>query len=1158
MKRLRSSDDLHSYGEKGVLKDWGRREDEAAPQRSSSSLHRSSYYRSSDSGRKVLSSSTSRYDRLEDERESSKLIRKRPDYDLENYDRRKSYDRHKDGNGNGNGNDRGILSSSPRAGYGMDQMYRSQSFSAPRRDFPKGFRSERDRPKREGIGASWRRFGSGKDADDGARSGSEASRGTRVESKEVGKAKSPQGFRDAKSPAWSKDSGSERSRSVECKKSEEMQVESGGPSSEREEGELEPDPQPDVPAVKPVIEDKAAIDRPQPEKQLHNETRVENKVSLDKVSFSSVEKGNMSKVDSCEDQAEDGQSKEAEDVVSQNGDLPDCRDTSFRGAGGNRDDNDAKGENGGGDHVRDDGREGCLEEVADSTCDEKLSTLQEQQEDRIVNNQVKADDVEVAGSVQETCKSELPTTERTAPSMKDKGKCVALLPSDGILFTENLEVDNKPRDLTESRDTEMEGPSTRGFQFFSTDPIKKPEKVEQSTHSKPKDDKLALELSLSLPNVLLPIGSQRQAPGSPSHARSVQSFASSFRTNSDGFTASMSFSGSQQFTHNPSCSLTHNALDYEKSVGSKPLFQGVDWKALSLDETKNKEGSTYQGMSSRENVLHQQSQVSQGNSSGQAALQNMRVTGGSSKMLIGLERQLSSKQLSGAQGFGPYENGLEYSKDSRQSLTEKDSGSLQRNNGRDGKDQELGVGSDLAESIVTMIVSEPIHTMARRFNDMNAKHVPSIKEFARDIISNPGKQWQLSALQKALQKRSDITLDMLLNANRTQLEILVALKTGLREFVLQKDDIASSDLAEIFLNMRCRNLNCRSLLPVDECDCKICSQRSDFCRDCMCLVCSKFDMASNTCSWVGCDVCLHWCHADCGLRESHIRNGRSASGAQGTTEMQFYCVACDHPSEMFGFVKEVFQNFVKEWTPENLSRELEYVRRIFYASEDVRGKQLHEIAVRMLSRLANRSDFQEAQNYIINFFTETNLERSGNVIESRKELPARKQEGSNGIAGSSHGAGWMKPVYPEKAPLLGDPVNLIHDYSTNKNDKYTVNMDIPKITQKEPIIDELESIVRIKHAEAKMFQARAEDARKESEALKRISVTKSERIEEEYTSRITKLRLAEAEEMRKQKVEELQALERAYQEYFNMKMRMETDIKDLLLKMEATRRNLTT
>lgn len=302
-------------------------------------------------------------------------------------------------------------------------------------------------------------------------------------------------------------------------------------------------------------------------------------------------------------------------------------------------------------------------------------------------------------------------------------------------------------------------------------------------------------------------------------------------------------------------------------------------------------------------------------------------------------------------------------------MTEKHSGNFQRTNDQEGKEQVPMVGTDFAESIVTMIVSEPLNALARRFNDMNGKHVACVKEFVMDIVSNPSKSWQLSALQKALQKRQDLTLDMLLSAHRTQLEILVALKTGLQEFLLQKYDIPPSDLAEIFLNMRCKNLSCSSVLPVDECDCKICSQRNDFCRECMCLVCSKFDMASNTCSWVGCDVCLHWCHADCGLREAHIRNGCSASGAQGTTEMQFYCVACDHPSEMFGFVKEVFQNFVKEWTAENLSRELEYVRKIFSASEDVRGKQLHEIAVRMLSKLATRADLQEVQNHIVNFFT---------------------------------------------------------------------------------------------------------------------------------------------------------------------------------------------
>ena len=83
--------------------------------------------------------------------------------------------------------------------------------------------------------------------------------------------------------------------------------------------------------------------------------------------------------------------------------------------------------------------------------------------------------------------------------------------------------------------------------------------------------------------------------------------------------------------------------------------------------------------------------------------------------------------------------------------------------------------------------------------------------------------------------------------------------------------------------------------------------------------------------------------------------------------MQFHCVACDHPSEMFGFVKEVFQNFAKDWTAETLSKELEYVKRIFAASKDLRGKRLHEIAGQMLARLTNKADLPDVYNYIMAF-----------------------------------------------------------------------------------------------------------------------------------------------------------------------------------------------
>ncbi|CAA0808910.1 Protein OBERON 4 [Striga hermonthica] len=1026
MKRLKSSEDLHSYQEKkDAVKDWGRKE-EPGLQRASSSLQRSSsYYRSSESGRKVLSSSSLRYDRPEEVKESLKMARKRPDYDLESYERRKHYDRFRDGSG------RGVLSPSPKATYCMDQTYRSESFSGPRRDFPKGFRSERDRPKGDSIATSWRRFGGGKESDDGSRSGTESSRGSRMESKEVGKSRSPQGVTDVKSPAWSKDSGSELSKSVEGRKCDNMPVESGGPGSDREEGELEPDPQPHAALAEPAAEDRAAVCESLPQKKADDELPLEDSVLQERERFLSVDKGDARDGGSWDGQAECEITKDVEDDVGKNNDFVGCQATSFEKGGECGDENDMNDDTGGENNVVEARMGGSLEEDADSTCGDKL-LLQEQEEERGVDVEMEVRETVVAENVEITAGSEHPFNEKMSPILKDKGKGVALLPSDCLPLAETKsEAENKVWGLEKNGDVEIEGPSARGFQFFSADPVKKPEEVQHTTSNKPKDDKLALELSLSLPNVLLPIGAQSrgQAPGSPSHGRSMNSFASSFRTNSDGFTASMSFSGSQHFTHNPSCSLTHNAPDFEQSVKSKPLFQGVDWKALA-EENKNEEATAHQEMASRENVFVHRSQSTEGKSGGQALAQTTRVTGSSSKLPVALERQLSfNKHLSGAQSFGSYENGLNHCTERRQLMTEKDTDSLQRQKGSNEKDHSIMIGSDFAESIVFMTVSEPLPIMCRRFSDMSGKQIASIKEFVLDIICNPAKQWQLNALQKALQKRSDVTLDMLVNAHSTQLEILVALKTGLREFLLQKNDIPTSDLAEIFLNMRCRNLNCKSVLPVDECDCKICSRMSDFCRECMCLVCSKFDMASNTCSWVGCDVCLHWCHADCGLQESHIRNGKSAVGSQSSMEMQFYCVACGHPSEMFGFVKEVFQNFVKDWTTENLSRELEYVRRIFCASEDMRGKQLHDTATKMLSKLANRSDLQDIQNCIMNFFNESNHD-SIPSIEPRKEVPSRNHEASDGIG---IGAGWLKPVYPDKSPHFGLDVYKNDKYATRRN-----------------------------------------------------------------------------------------------------------------------------
>lgn len=1231
MKRLKSSDDISSYGDKGPSKDWGRRDEDVNLHRSLSS--RNVYYKS-DNGKKGLSSSSSRYDRLDDDRENSRSVRKRTDYDVEGYDRRKGYDRYRDGG------ERGIVSSSPRGGYSGDRIHRSESFSVPRREFPKGFRSERDRSRREGSVSSWRRFGGAKDVDEnGSRSGHDFARGSRLTSDDTGRVKSPggslgemgrpsswqsvrtpdhpQGLRDtkspscsrtarspscsrttarspscsknakssscsknAKSPPRSKDSGSEHSKSIEVKKSEDLPVESGN-NSEMEEGELEPDPEP-VPVVEQLAEEEAANGlKPNPE-EFSNDNLVKAKSSEDRDLLPEAKlqpsQGTLHK-----DKTETQVPEDTHNVVENVDNLSGSSNTSVHETI-----NDEVA-NGTTEVVKVANDQQCaLEnsmsaEKASKTVKGSCPSNYEQKDNKGLDLEVKTENIDfpvmIEGSGDKNVTSKVVLSlldDRIDQSFKDKGKSLAIMPS-----TDSL--DDVIRAEAESL---KEGPSPRGFQLFFVDPVKKASIAEKSSSSKLKDEQITtepLELSLSLPSVLYANNSENpvqatssqntvQAPSSPSHARSVQSFSSSFRTSSDAYTASLSFSGSQTFTHNPSCSLTNNSYDNcEKSVGSRPIFKGLDqvtpvaWQGQSSIETENKEKPMYQRILSNGNGLAHHSQMSQDIIIGRVVHLQHQAEEGSSKLPRGLDRQLSHNKPAGVQLMHPTEvrsptqsivshgTGPDYWNEKRQFTRDKVAGDVQ-----DEKQSFLGSGADFMEPIISMIISEPIHTAARKFNEMTRQAASRLKESIRDVILNPGKRSKLLDLQKALERRSDITLEILLQSHRAQLEVLVALKTGLQDFLQQNYEIASSDLAEIFLNLRCRNLTCRSPLPVDECDCRICVQKNGFCSACMCLVCSKFDMASNTCSWVGCDVCLHWCHADCGLRESYIRNGHSASKAQGTTEMQFHCVACRHPSEMFGFVKEVFQNFAKEWTAETLSKELNYVRKIFRASEDARGRQMHELATQMLTRLANKSDVQEVRSGIMALLARNDSSKSSCLIVPEYETIKKKQEeGTSIIAGSSQEPTWLKAVHSDKAPQLERPVSLLPSFDFETNEKNVGSSDLLRHARKESGFDELESIVRIKQAEANMFQSRADDARREAEGLKRIANAKNEKVEEEYTGRIRKLQLIEAEEIRRQKFVELQALEREHQEYFNMKTRMKTEIKDLLLKMEATKCNFT-
>ncbi|KAK8587822.1 hypothetical protein V6N12_022297 [Hibiscus sabdariffa] len=1210
MKRLRSSDDLDSY-EKNASKEWSQGQGQSRSSRSSCGFYYKPYSVSDSNARNknnlISSSSSSRYERAQsvadEDSGRDRMVRKRAEHDFESSDRRKlEFNRYREGGSN------------------SGTLRRSESFRGPRRDFPKGFRSERDRTRRE-SGSSWQRFGI-----------NEHRGNSKVYLREVRDVKSPSWSRDSliagrvvgearereemrrrrsfksksRSPTRSRNSGSEQSKGVdggggggEVKKSEDTLVE-GEPNSEKEEGEFDPEPQAkpqhesatepqaepqhelstgtqDKPqqelATEPQDEPQQELatepqDEPQPEIATESGVRSGGKECCRKETGN--DGGDMNSNVEVAEHVHKERGNERKCEVKVDDELQDCGKSLNGGADGNGDNMDDGEVEMQEEGVKVDGK--CEEDSSKDAVVQMSSCLEERSKvDKGIDLEMQVEECEaenfIKGDAEENGEHKINigvVEVSLGLNVKDTGKGVAVESANVIDSAENgVWAERKSKD----EDLDMEGPSTKGFELFSCSPVRRVVKEEKSGADKQKEEKLALEsldLSLSLPNVLLPIGAQHTdaVPGSPSHGRSVQSLTNTFCTNSDGFTASMSFSGSLSFYHNPSCSLTQNSNDNnEQSVHSRPIFQGVDqlsqgsWQSQS--QSRQKDVPMFQRILRNANGSFSQSSALQGITNSQAVqAQNIHSFEGSSKVPNGLERPLSYHKQNDArspsQSVRSHKNGSFFGYDKKQATREKHGGSLCRSGSQKEQEQLLIGGADFVKTMLCRMVFEPIHVMARKCHEMAGQSIACLKESTREIMLNAGKRGELRAYQEALQSRSDITLEMLLKCHRAQLEILVALKTGLSDYILVDNSVPSSDLAEVFLNLRCSNLMCRSSLPVDECDCKVCSKKNGFCSACMCLVCSKFDMASNTCSWVGCDVCLHWCHADCGLKDSHIRNGH------GAAEMQFHCVGCDHPSEMFGFVKEVFQNFANDWTLETFSKELEYVKRIFRGSKDMRGKQLHELADQMLVRLTIKSNLPEVFSQIMSFLTDSHSFKSGNATV----LFGKEQgQGINGIPGPSLDATRLKYVYSDKGAQLKSSSSLLPSFridQTDRPDKCSLEPELQRSAQKQLFLPELDSFVRIKQEEAKMYQTRADDARREAECLKRIAIAKDEKIEEEYRSRVMKLRLADVEATHKQKFEEFQSLERVYRQYYAMKTRMEADVKDLLLKMEATRRNLGT
>lgn len=467
-------------------------------------------------------------------------------------------------------------------------------------------------------------------------------------------------------------------------------------------------------------------------------------------------------------------------------------------------------------------------------------------------------------------------------------------------------------------------------------------------------------------------------------------------------------------------------------------------------------------------------------------------------------------------------------------------------------DGSRGAMHSRPDRILREIVSDSVPGMAQVLQDFPSETLEVLRETVRAMIDAPEKRDELASLQRKLERRSDLNAEVLGRANKTQLEILVAMKTGMPVFVTGKGRVSSSELVEMFLLTRCRNMNCKSALPVDDCECKICSTKKGFCSACMCPVCQKFDCAANTCSWVGCDVCSHWCHAACALERNLIRPGPTLKGAMGTTEMQFQCLGCNHASEMFGFVKEVFNCCAENWSPETQMKELDFVRKIFAASEDFEGKGLHAKAEEVLSMLAKKIiSPSEATNSMLQFFKYGVTDYSVTGSKSKGILAAQTSKSSDILHLQS------PTITPPKSSFNFKPSTSILDTQMDVLKASPKPLSIEphfSSTSKDDDSSSLETIVKCKEAEAKLFQKLADDARKEVDSYRQIVRAKTQKLEEEYATKVAKLCFQETEEKRRKKVEELKTLENSHYDYHKMKLRMQTEIQGLLERMEATKK----
>lgn len=414
------------------------------------------------------------------------------------------------------------------------------------------------------------------------------------------------------------------------------------------------------------------------------------------------------------------------------------------------------------------------------------------------------------------------------------------------------------------------------------------------------------------------------------------------------------------------------------------------------------------------------------------------------------------------------------------------------------------------------IAEERIDVISEKMQILPDEYFEELKNGLRVVLEGNGGSQQREeylSLQKLVQSRSDLTSKTLLRAHRVQLELLVAMKMGMQAFLHPNLCLPQTSLVEIFAYKRCRNIACQTLLPVDECTCDVCTNKSGFCNVCMCVICTKFDFEVNTCRWIGCDLCSHWTHTDCAIRDGLICMGTSARVGTGQAEMLFRCRACNRTSELLGWVKDVFQHCAPSWSRTALVTELDIVGRIFRGSEDVKGRKLFWKCEELIEKMKGGLPESTACRAILMFFQELEADpaRNGGIGEGGRLLAP--QEACKQIAEVVQEAiRKMEMVADEKLRMLKKARLSLETCDRELEDKAREAAELKLERQRrKQQIDELESIVKLKQAEADMFQLKADETRREAEMLQKIALAKSEKSEEDYRTRYLKLKLSEAE-----------------------------------------------